>query len=136
MRKETSCGIIPLRHDRGQWSVLLVQLHAGHWGFPKGHIESNEEIQETAIRELQEETGLTVKRFLSDIVLKEVYHFTHQGIAIEKTVLYYIAEVVGKVVIQEEEIKATKWVPLEDSVAAISFPAGKTLCEQVMQILG
>ena len=40
---------------------LLIQQKAGHYGFPKGHVEKNETEVETAIREIKEETGLEVK---------------------------------------------------------------------------
>ena len=54
---EKSCGII-LIDDENQY--LLVQLLAGHWDFPKGHVEQGETEKETALREVLEETGLNV----------------------------------------------------------------------------
>lgn len=51
MNQERSYGIIPLRF-KGKWEVFMVQLHAGHWGFPKGHGEPGEEALQTAEREL------------------------------------------------------------------------------------
>ncbi len=51
-RREHSYGIIPLKKKEGVWNVLLVQLHAGHWGFPKGHPNNHETTLDTAQREL------------------------------------------------------------------------------------
>ena len=55
MKNEKSCGCIII--DNGK--VLLVKQTAGHWGFPKGHVETNETEIETAIRETKEETNLS-----------------------------------------------------------------------------
>ena len=54
---EKSCGCIIIDKDR----VLLVKHNAGHWDFPKGHMEDGETEIETAIREVKEETNLDVK---------------------------------------------------------------------------
>lgn len=57
-KKENSCGIILFRTPQKK-EVLIVQQQNGDWGFPKGHIEYNETVEETALRELQEEVGIT-----------------------------------------------------------------------------
>ena len=52
---ETSCGVVLVNFG----SVLLLQYPQGHWGFPKGHYESSDgAYQRTALRELEEETGI------------------------------------------------------------------------------
>lgn len=43
---------------RGDSSVLLVRYRSGAWAFPKGHVESGETPEQTAVREVQEETGV------------------------------------------------------------------------------
>lgn len=135
MTYEASYGIIPLRKERGEWQVMLVQLHAGHWGFPKGHAERNEQPQESAARELREETGYEVQQFLSDQPLIEAYHFFSRGNRIEKTVSYFLAEVYGELKLQNEEIKSAKWVPIAEAVDHVTFPASKTVCQRALQIL-
>lgn len=136
MIQDRSYGIIPLKCLKsGGWQVLLIQHHAGHWAFPKGHPDGAETPQEAALRELQEETGLTVKRYLSDASFEEHYVFTFKGQKISKTVQYFIAEVEGIVKIQEEEIKDSLWVSLKDVADYITFPEGKRMCLQVQQFL-
>ncbi|WP_216317884.1 NUDIX hydrolase [Deinococcus aestuarii] len=39
--------------------VLLVRYRGGAWAFPKGHVEPGETLTQTAVREVQEETGVT-----------------------------------------------------------------------------
>ncbi len=133
--KVLSCGIIPLRNENGTWLVLLVQLYARHWGFPKGHLEQEEEPKDAAIRELYEETGLTVNRFLSDEIFTESYSFFHQGKRIDKQVIYFLAEVAGELRLQKEEIKDAKWVPLVEAAEHVTFPAGKEICKRVLELI-
>lgn len=113
------------------WHILLVQLYAGHWGFPKGHHEEGESPFETASRELQEETGLTVKHLLSEELYEETYFFTFEEEKIKKTVGYYLAEVEGKEAIQKEELAALKWVPFEQAADLLTFPELKKLLKKI-----
>lgn len=134
--REFSYGIIPLKHTpiKG-WQVLLVQHGKGHWSFPKGHPESGETPQETAIRELQEETGLTVDKFISDEPISENYFFFFQKQRIYKTVSYYIALVKGKVTIQKEEIGDSCWIPLDQAAEKITFKEARNICQKVAEII-
>ena len=60
MIQDQSFGVVPVRDDAktGEQEFLLVQHQAGHWGFPKGHLEPGETPVQAAGRELAEETGL------------------------------------------------------------------------------
>ena len=61
MREEKSCGAIVFRCPADKLEVLLLKHRNGHWDFPKGHVEPGESEQETALREVREESGLTVE---------------------------------------------------------------------------
>lgn len=135
MKHDFSYGIIPVRIWRKQWQVLLVQHHAGHWAFPKGHAEAGESSQQAAERELLEETGLKVKTYLSDQIFNENYVFRHQNVLIEKKVQYFLALVSGQVILQQEEIQAFQWLALEQALSTITFKEGQKLCRQVIDIL-
>lgn len=135
MKKEHSYGIIPLRIRQHEWQILLVQHHAGHWAFPKGHANPDETPKQTAERELKEETGLTIRRFLSPDSLDESYFFTVDGQRISKTVHYFLALVEGDVAIQESEIKESQWTSLPQALDCITFNEGKRVCLQVSEFL-
>lgn len=135
MKTDHSYGIIPLRVHQHAWEVLLIQHHSDHWSFPKGHPEGQETPKQAAERELNEETGLSIQRFLSEIPLIENYFFTFQGQRIYKTVEYFIALVEGTVAIQELEIKGSRWILLSDAVNAVTFKEGKRVCLQVGEFL-
>ena len=59
---ESSCGAVIFHDIKGEVRYLLIKnKRSAHWGFPKGHIERGETKEQTALREVQEETGLRVK---------------------------------------------------------------------------
>jgi 8-oxo-dGTP pyrophosphatase MutT (NUDIX family) len=106
-----SCGVIPYRIFNGQREYLIVyEQYSRCWSFPKGHMEAGETELQAAQRELQEETGLTVR--LS----------TEQQISIEypvsavsqKQVVFFIGEIVGIPRIREGEIGSFRWVSKEE----------------------
>lgn len=115
--------------------VLLVRHREGHWSFPKGHPETGETPFETAARELCEETGLSVRTLLSAEPLTERYTFSINGVSIDKTVSYYLAEVEGDVSVQEDEISSYSWDPIETAMTRITFSEARRLLSQVKQFL-
>ena len=60
MPVERSAGAIIFRKEKGNIYYLLLHYEAGHWDFPKGNIEKGEKSEETAQREIKEETGLEI----------------------------------------------------------------------------
>ncbi|MDP1880882.1 MAG: NUDIX domain-containing protein [Parachlamydiaceae bacterium] len=135
MKHDYSYGIIPLRYLHDKWEVFLVQHHAGHWAFPKGHAEKDETPSETAERELIEETGLTVVRYITQIPFEETYFFTHQHERIHKKVFYFVAIVQGDFKLQELEIKNGQWLSFSDAFKTVTFSQAKSLCQKVQDLL-
>lgn len=60
--RRTSSGSVILRKIDGQWNALLLRAWS-HWDFPKGNVEPGETLMEAALREVQEETGITELSF-------------------------------------------------------------------------
>ncbi|MDP1835905.1 MAG: NUDIX domain-containing protein [Chlamydiales bacterium] len=135
VKKDTSYGVIPLRRQGDQWQVLLIQHGAGHWSFPKGHIDEGEAPIDCAIRELFEETQLSVVRFLLDRKFMESYMFSHEGTLISKTVVYYAAEVTGEAVFQPEELQDCRWLSLSEARELITFPAARKVLDDLVDLL-
>lgn len=129
---ETSFGVIPLRRTAEGWLCLLVQhKEGGHWSFPKGHPLPEEGSQQTAERELREETGLSVGRWLPSTPWEERYTFVHQGVMREKLVTYFTALVEGEVALQAEELSASRWLSLKEAEGVATFPPAKAIIRGV-----
>lgn len=94
-KHEKSCGVVVFKQEKGKDYVLLVHHNLGHWGIPKGHVEDQETEEETAKREVLEETGINtsiIEGFRESIiyspkenVLKEVVFFIGKAINNEIT---------------------------------------------------
>ena len=107
---EKSCGAIVIHRDGDQYKILLVRNHNGrNYSFPKGHVEKGETEQQTAIREVKEETGLDIEIIES---FREVADYCPFG-KIKKRVVFFMAQTFSdKVTMQEEEIDSYIWVDL------------------------
>ncbi|MEO0975458.1 MAG: NUDIX domain-containing protein [Pseudomonadota bacterium] len=56
--KKMSAGVVPVRFTPEGTRVLMLRAYR-HWDFPKGGIEAGEQPLDAAVREVQEETGIT-----------------------------------------------------------------------------
>lgn len=129
-------GVVPLTYRQNFWEAFLVHhLNGGHWGFPKGHQEKGESPKQTAERELFEETGMEVIRYLDAPYLVEKYKYHHEGILIDKTVRFYLAEVTPKYSLQAKEIFEGKWLPLKDLLSYVTFDEERELYLSVIKHL-
>jgi len=129
-------GIVPLTYRNGFWEVFLVRhVNGGHWSFPKGHHEKGESPKETAERELKEETGMEVVRYLDHPYVVEKYQFHHEGILVDKTVRFYLAEVDPEHTLQKEEILEGKWLPLKKILDYVTFDEEEKLYLSVIKLL-
>lgn len=126
MKTEISTGAIVYRRYHGTIQYLLEQSATAHfWGFPKGHIEEGENEQETAEREIREETGLTVH--VDTTKFKEVDEYPLSNGNLKRTILY-LAEVEGdpKLTKQDEEISHLDWFNYQDALVTLTYDSLKT----------
>lgn len=130
-------GVIPLCFEAKGVEALLVQHVKGeYWGFPKGHPEAGESDQQTAERELFEETGLKIERYLPYPPLIEKYHYLGKGgCPIFKKVTFYLATVSSNLQFNKEEIIQGKWFPLKELFKTSTFPCQKKLYKELIDLL-
>ena len=100
------------------------------WTLPKGTPDPGESVEETALREVGEETGLEV-RILEPLPSIE-YEFVQGGTRIHKTVHYFLMEPVGGDLSRHDaEFERVRWVPFDDAPALLSFPTERELVASV-----
>lgn len=116
---EKSCGAVIFNDLSDERYFLLVKNTNGkYWGFPKGHIEIGETEEETALREVKEETNLDVT-ILDGFRKINVYRlFGH----VKKKVVIFIAKAnTKKVILQNSEIEKCRWLKKEDIYEALNY---------------
>ena len=116
---ERSCGAVVFRRAEGDLRFLLIKNHRStHWGFPKGHVENFETAEQTARREVLEETGLRI-RLLPGFSCQSEYMISG---SIEKCVTIFLAETTDKrTTIQEAEIEDYIWVNYPKALQTLKF---------------
>uniref|UniRef100_A0A6C0CZY0 Nudix hydrolase domain-containing protein n=1 Tax=viral metagenome TaxID=1070528 RepID=A0A6C0CZY0_9ZZZZ len=107
------CGIImTVNNEKNIHNYLLVLgRQSNKWGFPKGHMEQNETEEQTALRELREETGIELSRH--DISTENRIRFKNNIYFLFHTTLPYIHERMRSN-IDMREIECMKWFSEED----------------------
>ncbi len=130
---ERSYGVVPLAMREGELYALVVQQRSSSWHLPKGHPELSETPQETAERELKEETNLDIERWLSSQPFVERYSFYRGTKRVNKEVQYFPALVCGIERIPSEEILAGRWVKYADLPTAVTFPELRRLAGEVVR---
>lgn len=130
---ESSCGAVVFRNENDNTKFLLIRnRRSAHWGFPKGHIEPGETQEETAIREVLEETGLSIE-ILPGFVKKSDY--TIQG-RIEKSVSIFLAKTIEtSYTLQEEEIEECGWFSYDDALATLNYENDKVILKDAYKFL-
>lgn len=130
---ELSCGAVIYRKKGSVTEFLLIKNRgSAHWGFPKGHVEPGETKEETARREVLEETGLHVK-LLPDFNEKSEYSIQNR---IEKTVIIFLASTENEELkLQEEEISDACWLTYEKAQKALRFDNDKTILKRANEFL-
>jgi D-alanyl-D-alanine dipeptidase len=135
-QKDNSFGIVAVFKDKdGIFLFCLVRHADGHWGFPKGHSNKGESEQDTALRELEEETGITNIELVNGKTFFENYSFEKDSVQYEKSVKYFLG-MVSSTNTQtprdfKGEIPELKWLSFEDAKTLLTFPEAKEVLRLV-----
>ena len=116
--------------DNGEIKYLLVEEISGLHSFPKGHMEGEETEEETALREIKEETDLEVE-LVTDFRVSEQYNPAEKP-GVTKQVVYFLADYGGAkpVVTRPNEVKSLKSIGLEDALKIIEHDNIKEILKQ------
>lgn len=131
MAIEITSGAVVYRKNNGKIEYLLLESqNKGHfWGFPKGHVEGNETLEETAKREIKEETQLVLPIDTSFHVYTE-YDLPNGN---RKQMTLYTADLTQSedIHLQAEEIKNCGWFNYADARERLTYDNLKQLLDQV-----
>ena len=126
MIKEVSAGVVVFKDDL----VLIIKHKNGHIDFPKGHVEGDETLEETATREVFEETGINCRidsdeKFMityspKDGYIKDVYFFIGSYVS-------------GELRPQLEEVEYTKFVKIDEALKIITYDNSRGVLEKIIK---
>ena len=130
--RETSYGGVVIRGDD-----VLVITPAGKrrvTGLPKGGANPGESGEQTAAREVREETGITaaVRGRLGQVD----YSYRRGGRTVDKTVHFYLCDFeAGDTADHDHEVDDARWMPLREARTRLSYPGERTMIERALSIL-
>ena len=108
-KKEKSCGVVVFNDKQ---EVLLVHHNNGHWGMPKGHVEENETEEETAIREVLEETNIRARIMPG---FRKIVTYSPSENTMKDVILFVGEAINTDAKPQEIEVSECKFVSVEEA---------------------
>lgn len=126
----TSAGGIVVRYEAGRPHLVIGarrrERDGRTWTLPKGTPKRGESTEQTAIREVAEETGLDVR--ITGPLDSIEYVFVQSGTRIHKTVHYFLMEPIGGDLAQHDhEFDQVRWVAFDDASTVLTFETERAL---------
>ena len=135
MIEETSAGIVLFRKEGSKKLFLLLHYPSGHWDFVKGKMEQGESTHQTAVREAQEETGITDITFVENFEEWIEYNFKYQGELVQKKVVFFLAETKTKEIKISHEHSGYTWMDYNSSMEKTTFDNAKTVLTKAQKLI-
>ncbi len=134
--EEVSAGGIVFRRDGERTLFLLIRDPYRNWGFPKGHMEAGEAPEQTALREVGEETGLQELELRATIATIE-WEFRFRGRRIHKTCHFFLMETRSQraTPLRAEGISACRWASFEQAESLIAYENARAVLRQAQTLL-
>lgn len=103
-----------------------------HWDWPKGHVEEGKTEEETATREVFEETGIKISIIKG--FRKQLSYTMSNGII--KDVIYFIAQPINtKININTNELQDAKWATYDEAFKILTFDNSRELLKKAHEFI-
>jgi 8-oxo-dGTP pyrophosphatase MutT (NUDIX family) len=130
--QEVSYGGVVVRGD--DVIVIVPRGRRRVLGLPKGGQHAGESPEETAAREVREETGIVAR--VRDRLGQVDYSYRRGGRRIDKTVHFYLCEFeAGDTADHDHEVDDARWIPLAEARRRLSYPGEREMIERALSIL-
>ena len=110
MKKEKSCGAVVIKKENDGIKFLIIRQHDDCWHFTKGHVEEGETEEETAIREIKEETNIDVE---VDNNFRRVITYSPREDVIKDVVFFIGKPLSDNIIIDPNELYDAKWEEID-----------------------
>jgi 8-oxo-dGTP pyrophosphatase MutT (NUDIX family) len=124
---EASAGGVVIREGADGYEVVLISVERyadTRWQLPKGHVEVGENLEEAALREVREETGISAE-IITPLTTIDYWFFKtrcESQIRIHKFVRFYLMRyLAGSTVDHDREVVEARWFPIQEAVTNLAF---------------
>jgi 8-oxo-dGTP diphosphatase len=138
MKHVFSAGGVVYKQIGNETSILVCQHSQHHgWVFPKGLIgdtNENETKEETALREVTEETGITAT--ILQPLTPASFWYVWEGEKYKKTVDYFLMQYVSGDTDQHDfEMEAVEWIPIDEVTNRLTYKGDKDVWAEAKELL-
>ena len=130
MKIEESCGAVVFTRADDKIRYVLIQSLEGVYGFPKGHRKPGESREQTALREIREEVGLTVS-LLPGFSAQEEFPLPEIPDT-RKRIVYFLAEYEKQAIVpQQEELSGYELCPFDEAMQLLQHESRRRILADV-----
>ena len=131
MKIEKSCGAVVFTREGDTVKYVIIRSPEGFYGYPKGHMEAGETEEQTALREIKEETGLDVT-LLEGFRTEDAHALVREGRPdVTKQIVYFLAEYTGQELrAQEGEVTEIRLMTYDEAMAAFQFESSRRILQE------
>ena len=136
IRLRSAGGVVYRQHDGKVEVVLCGRTTPALWVLPKGTPDEGEQLEETALREVREETGLEVD--IQSPLGSVNYWFvrTQDGTRCNKTVHFYLMTPTGgSLDLHDPEFDEVHWFPGEEALRIMTYPTEAPIVQKAIDLV-
>jgi 8-oxo-dGTP pyrophosphatase MutT (NUDIX family) len=142
VRREFSAGGVLVRRLRGKWVLAAIRPTGRKprvWALPKGIIDEGEKPEQTAVREVAEETGIDEAHLVTK--LGDIrYVYTWAGERVFKVVSFYLLRYrrgrLGEIAPEQRiEVAEARWLPLEEASRLLAYRGEREMAEKALAFI-
>lgn len=128
-----AAGGVVVDRETGKLCVLLVHRPSyDDWSFPKGKLDAGETVEETALREVREETGLGCRIIRDLAVIRYRSRTRTKGRLRPKAVHYFLMErVSGDIQVPGDEVDRAEWFDFDEATRKLSYEQDKEMLASI-----
>jgi 8-oxo-dGTP pyrophosphatase MutT (NUDIX family) len=138
-KREISAGGVVYRRDGGEIDIVLASRRTRRgqlaWGLAKGGIEDGESMEDAAVREVREETGLVAE--IEASLGETRYFYVWENVRIRKTVHFFLMRHTGgDIEDRDDEMEEIRWFPLERALKRAAYRGERDVLSRASELLG
>ena len=136
-RKQVSAGGIVFRKNSNSFEVALISRRQGTiWCLPKGIVEKNESMEDTARREVKEETGLEGELLAKINSIHYFYNVKEEMVRFSKTVDFYLFRYKsGDTRDHDDEVDEVRWFDVDEAISKLNYKSEIETMEKAKVLL-
>ncbi|MBI4685935.1 MAG: NUDIX hydrolase [Nitrospirae bacterium] len=137
MKNQVSAGGVIFRENNAAIEIALVSVKGGNvWCLPKGIVDRDEKPEETAVREVKEETGLEGRIIEQIGKISYWYYIREENSRCRKTVHFYLMNYLsGNTADHDTEVDEAAWFSIDEALKKVSYKGDREIIGKAKEMI-